>query len=46
MHTAKANSITRVQLPLTGGTEAVYYFHSDHLGSANWVTTATACAAL
>ena len=35
MHTAKASSITRVQLPLTGGAEAVYYFHSDHLVAAD-----------
>ena len=38
MHTAKANSITIEPPPLTGGTEAVYYFHSDHLGSASWIT--------
>jgi len=28
-------------LPLTGGAEAVYYFHSDHLGSASWITNNT-----
>ena len=38
MHTAKANSITIEPQPLTGGAEAVYYFHSDHLGSASWIT--------
>lgn len=38
MHTAKANSITIEPPPLTGGTESVYYFHSDHLGSASWIT--------
>ncbi len=27
--------------PLTGGAEAVYYFHSDHLGSASWITNNT-----
>lgn len=41
MHTAKANSITIEPPPLTGGTEAVYYFHSDHLGSASWITSGT-----
>ena len=38
MHTAKANSITIETPPLTGGAEPVYYFHSDHLGSASWIT--------
>ena len=38
MHTAKSNSITIEPPPLTGGAEAVYYFHSDHLGSASWIT--------
>ena len=41
MHTAKANSITIETPPLTGGTEAVYFFHSDHLGSASWITNNT-----
>ena len=41
MHTAKANSITRVQLPLTGGAEAVYYFHSDHLVAADLMFSAS-----
>ncbi|MBQ7551372.1 MAG: hypothetical protein IJT04_07585 [Bacteroidales bacterium] len=38
MHTAKANSITIEPLTFAGGTEPVYYFHSDHLGSASWIT--------
>ncbi len=44
MHTAKANSITIEPPPLTGGTESVYYFHSDHLGSASWITNGTGAA--
>ena len=44
MHTAKANSITIEPPPLTGGTEPVYYFHSDHLGSASWITDGTGAA--
>ena len=44
MHTAKANSITIEPPPLTGGTEPVYYFHSDHLGSASWISDGTGAA--
>ncbi len=32
------NLLQQFRQNLTGGTEAVYYFHSDHLGSASWIT--------
>ena len=44
MYTAKANSITIETPPLTGGAEPVYYFHSDHLGSASWITSGAGAA--
>ena len=36
------NLLQQFRQNLAGGTEPVYYFHGNHLGSANWVTTATA----
>ena len=36
--TAQQNVLQAFRQNLTGGTEAVYYFHSDHLGSASWIT--------
>ncbi len=35
------NLLQQFRQNLTGGTEAVYYFHSDHLGSASWITNNT-----
>ncbi len=32
------NLLQQFRQNLAGGTEAVYYFHSDHLGSASWIT--------
>ena len=32
------NLLQQFRQNLTGGTEPVYYFHSDHLGSASWIT--------
>ena len=39
------NLLQQFRQNLTNSVEPVYYFHSDHLGSANWVTTATASPA-
>ena len=35
------NLLQQFRQNLAGGTEAVYYFHSDHLGSASWITNNT-----
>ena len=35
------NLLQQFRQNLTGGTEAVYFFHSDHLGSASWITSGT-----
>ncbi len=35
------NLLQQFRQNLAGGTEAVYYFHSDHLGSASWITSGT-----
>ena len=35
------NLLQQFRQNLTGGTEAVYFFHSDHLGSASWITNNT-----
>ena len=32
------NLLQQFRQNLAGGTEPVYYFHSDHLGSASWIT--------
>jgi RHS repeat-associated protein len=32
------NLLQQFRQNLAGGTEASYYFHSDHLGSASWIT--------
>ncbi len=37
----QSNLLQQFRQNLTGGTEAVYYFHSDHLGSASWITNNT-----
>jgi len=34
----QSNLLQQFRQNLAGGTEAVYYFHSDHLGSASWIT--------
>ena len=34
----QSNLLQQFRQNLTGGTEPVYYFHSDHLGSASWIT--------
>ena len=38
------NLLQQFRQNLAGGTEAVYYFHSDHLGSASWITDGTGAA--
>jgi RHS repeat-associated protein len=38
------NLLQQFRQNLTGGIEAVYYFHSDHLGSASWITSGTGAA--
>jgi len=35
------NLLQQFRQNLTGGAESVYYFHSDHLGSASWITNNT-----
>ena len=35
------NLLQQFRQNLAGGTEPVYYFHSDHLGSASWITDGT-----
>ena len=35
------NLLQQFRQNLTGGAEPVYYFHSDHLGSASWITNNT-----
>ena len=40
----KLNHIINVSWPFVGGTELVYYFHSDHLGSASWITSGAGAA--
>jgi len=35
------NLLQQFRQNLAGGTEPVYYFHSDHLGSASWITNNT-----
>ena len=32
------NLLQQFRQNLAGGTEPIYYFHSDHLGSASWIT--------
>jgi RHS repeat-associated protein len=38
------NLLQQFRQNLAGGTEAVYYFHSDHLGSASWISDGTGAA--
>ncbi len=35
------NLLQQFRQNLAGGAEAVYFFHSDHLGSASWITNNT-----
>ena len=41
---SQSNLLQQFRQNLAGGTEAVYYFHSDHLGSASWITDGTSAA--
>ena len=40
----QANLLQQFRQNLTNSVEPVYYFHSDHLGSANWISDGTGAA--
>ena len=40
----QANLLQQFRQNLTNSVEPVYYFHSDHLGSASWITNGTGAA--